>query len=733
MTPLSLTIAGVPISTDLPFTWSFRTGTQQGGGTVTVPMSVAGELYRNAGAGKTIVVRYWDSHNQNERTVTIRNVLLSSVFSVEADERGALLATFTLRDPRWEWAQRRLVGHFGLTRRTNDLQITEAGDELEVPGQQAEARGGFAAAGEPELNDDGQIVGFAQADVIGQSNPVPRTIYRPLTLDWNDENFENHTEEGKPWTALRGVQAILRGYWIKRADGTFEKTEGLLKPGMWGGLRGFDGRQPDNGYPLARQSHLGTPYPQVLQQWMLWARVSCTFWVDGRLYLHPIDLTARPTLPAAPPLIQGQRLVTRDYRTERPKRVRVGYRCERERMFGYSRTADGTTPVAPEKDVPPELLVNVIRIPQPQTLDLGDGEREYPVGTYLPIEPVLQAWGISVEWLERHWFLQWQTYYAYLRDETPPGSTETQQRTAAIGQAFRRLYQVSPYYVQQIVDLSNESVVIIDPVTGTRQPTPAWVDYVLTRNARYSPLDLGDAELLWNAVRYARDEETESELPLPDEDAEGGKPGPYRFEVVDPVLGILNLVPVNDMLGIIDQQHVGAVEPIEDGEELLAIPAGNGAHLAGARLSSDFGVAAVATILSLDPNSRDQLYWVEVSAAAAGARPGEADVQEIVVSDETARYAYDGTLVNEQLLAARSLAEARALYEAYNPVLIGGLSWGGWHEVYPFGTAAATTWTLQARALTTTLEMPQPPVPRSAEQHLSQQYRDYVLRLPKAQ
>lgn len=734
-----------PLDKVLGFTWAFRTGTTPGGGSFAVPIEQADDFRALAGPGHKLRVRWVEG--SATRAAQIEDLWISSNYTVET--RGdAVIARFPIFDFRRLWQHRRVVGYWGMTRRTNDLEIRQRGEELDVVGQNVDLRGGVADI-LPDIRD-GKIIGFRPADIVGRQTTFPRTVYRDLTLDWSNDDFSGPSTEPRPWTPLRAVMGLLLGSWFKRPDGSFGRRAPILTDGQWGGFHGFDGRDPDNGLPLARQAHINTPLPQVLDEWMRLARVNCTVWKDGKLYLHPMDLSVEPDLPDDE-LYRGGRLVTVDPATDRPAVVKAGYRRELEQAFSARIETD--TPAEQNKSVsvPPRgnvqnvedtapVLYNVIRLPELETIDLGDGNgpQEFPAGSYLPIEPVLKAWSVSSEWLASMWFQSIDVYYPLLYGvseegdsgdgEVPPGSQRTIQRVQAMKDAYRSLYMLPSSWVKHILELRSDSIVLLDRVTDTRQPTPVWMDYGIARNHKYGPYEVEDAEDLWHNELWEVDPNSPEDAPLPADDA---APSPFRVEVVDEEIGLVRIAPLNDNSGIIDSLYPGGVVPLDpDVGPVKVEPNFNGITLAQSRLAPEYKFCAYLTVTSLDPNSEDNLHWVEIPATDFGVPEGYVPVHEVVVMDETARFDVDGALVNEEALLVRSRAVAQSIYESLNPRLEGQLTYSGLEAIYPIGTAAATEWTLSNRVVTTRVHYPPPNLQFAAEEFMSPSYRDYVLRLP---
>lgn len=734
------------------FEYVAKPGAYAGGATLTFPLpgNEAAAKSRvasiNAMLAKPQTLDIVIDTNRGEQTLKIQRLYPHSPRFRQ--DRSNLLYTVDVSDLRWKWTGQPVTGHFNLVRRINDIQSAENGQTPQVPGQARIVDGEVVTptvqAGvaplSPEIDSEGRIVNFRPKDVLSKHATYPAVSYRRATLDWNDDSFSGPVSESqaKPWTALRLIQGILRGYWAYGSKGMVQ-VPGLLEAGEWGGFR--DDLE-DNDFVVSRLSYYMTPAQEVLSQLMRWAECRLVAWIDGKVYLHPTYSDTPPQVPDTATAEGTGVIFMSDNTADRPSAIRVGFRNELTKRFKYEESADsaaaGTgTSVAvgdrPEKapaTIEPKLL-NVIQLPRNEQLDLGEGPQEYQRGEYQPLDKVLEAWGITggTEYIRQRIYKFFEGAVAAEVYGQSTGSPlgvdeEIQRRIAAIKQAYRKLFRIDPRYLDIMMDLRAESVVQIDPISGRRGLAPMWVDYSLLRRNRVEQAKVKDETLRFQDVEYDKGEDGIAP-------AAGVSPSPFIPNVLDPQLGVFTYEAVSE-LGV-QEIYPWLVED-DDGRPFSLGRNVINANLTNASPAGDYVFATDLVVSECDPNSGKQMTTVEIPNEAIGAKPGAHPPYYVFDASETARYDVDGNLINEVLLKARAQSIARTIQGTFQDRPIGITSWAGLYEVYPSSTAKSVSWRLEPSGVVmTTLDMSEPPPKRDEDVVLKDpDLRRARQRLPEA-
>ncbi|MGB0971132.1 MAG: hypothetical protein ACPGVG_09250, partial [Mycobacterium sp.] len=748
-----ITLDGIPLSAErYAFEYRCKHGSGAGGGTFSFILSYNDAKRRqkvqqvNALLARPINLDIDLESSRGRETLSIKNVYAHSPRYARDGEAG-LVIHVDVSDLRWKWVGQPFAGHFNLIRRVNDLQVIEAGEQPDVPGQvrivDGEPIRPTVQAGTteiaPDINGDGRIVGFRAADVLSKHATFPSIAYRQISLDWNTADFSGTVSVPRRWTALRMIEARLRGYNAKTADG-FVRVPGLLAEGEWGG---YQDDLVDNEYPVSRLSLYANDVQSVLNQLMGYAECRMVAWVDGKLYLHPTYSATPPDLPDLSTDEMGGVLYMTDNRSDRPSSVRVCFQKELTREFVYREGRDagrGSVTVDSQGNdrsmqrgngYKIGTLANVIQLPTNEKLDLGDGEKEYQRGEWHPIDAVLSAWGISgTEYVRQSIYKFFEgkvaaEIYGQSAAVAPGVDEEIQRRIAAIKQCYRKTYKIDSAFLDYLLDIKAESVVLLDPASGRRALAPIWVDYSIQRRDRIEQATIEEAILRFAEIYYSKDEEngaspSSAEIP----------PAPFIVTVVDPALGIIRYDPVSE-IGV--QEIYPWVVEDDDGREFSIGRNVVNTNLTNASPASDYTMAVHLTTSEASPNSLGQMLVIDVPTSAVGAPAGAHPPYYMRDQSETARYDVDGNLVNEGLVKARAQSIARSVLGSFQDRLAGTASWAGLHPIYPKATARYTAWAMSATGkITTELNMTEP-LPKRDEDVLlkDKELLNRRLRLPE--
>lgn len=726
------------------FEYRCKHGVDPGGATITFPLTgnqqddraLIREVNALLGKPTTLEIEI-DQFPGGKQRLVIRNLY---PHDPKIQESGGTYAySVSVSDLRWKWTGFPVDGHFNLVRRLNDLQVTENGELPSVPGQARIVNGdpvtptvlAGVAPIEPEIDTEGRIVNFRPKDVLSKHATYPASAYRFSTLDWNNGDFTAAVSapaqgEGtsvavgqapagtRPWTALRMIQAILRGYSAFGTKGMV-RVPGALQASEWGGFR--DGLE-DNGFLVARESFQATNIQQVLPKLLRLAECRLVVWIDGKVYLHPTYSETPPELPDEARYEGGGVLYMSNNQADRPSSVFVRFENELTREFTYleigsgiaKRGLSGDGKKANNRSIEPKLT-NVIQLPTNETLDLGDGPREYQRGEWHPIEPVLRAWNMrGPDYIRSRIYKFFEgavaaEIYGQSAAVQPGVDEAVQRRIAAVKQAYRRTFRVDPDYLDVMLDLKAESAILLDRISGRRQLAPVWVDYSMQRRLRIEEATVKSAILRFADVVYEKAGDGAS--PADDE-----PPSPFLISVVDPALGIIRYDPIDEM-GV--QEIYPWIVEDDDGREFDVGRNINNSNLTNASPAGDYAFATHLTVKECDPNSAQQYTTIEIPNASIGAQPGLHPPYYVFDASETARYDINGNMVNEVMCKARAQSIARSIQGTFQDRLVGVAGWAGLHEIYPKANARFVSWRLDPDGMiSTTLDMSEPP-PRRDE------------------
>lgn len=715
--PHRILLGGIPLpSTRYGFSWRFQPGVDPFIGVFTVPGNREQEFRDIIGKKVSLEIDYQVSTPEGveSRSSTIENLYPLKMW-LDSDGLNEVFKIY-VADLRWKWAGLPMrIGYVNWLRRLNDADVVVDGNDLNVPGQVREVNGaevkpdvpgGWAPvdpviviAADGELEGKPVVANFRQANIKGKFNSVPVRGYSKYTLDWQDGS-------AKVWRALSLAKFILTGGKVQTSSGLLDAS-GILSAGEFGGILGNADDYAD--MPIPKRAYFGTPAKQALSEALKLARARLHVWVDGKVYIMPIDMKQAPILPAQPIMQESIRLTMHDNAVERPSSVISLFRREKETQFAV---------IAANQSAPDNIAENVIRIPSALTVDLGggDGPREYAAQTYLPLEPVLltsEYGGITTEQV-RQWKTKGLLNMWLLHMDIPSFAATDADRAkvSAIDDCFRRTFKLKDTFVERLVSMSAESVVIVDAQSGQRAPAPVWVDYAIRRGLRYDGATVARAELIWENITYDKAAGTAGDP------ASGALASPFRVNVIDDKIGVFEISPQKDQLGGIVELVISNVV-FEDGKQPKTRREFDGFNLSQGALSEEFGMATRLTTIELDPNTVDQFYALEIKAADVGESRAYCHPYFVSINDETARFDKDGNLVNEKMVKNRALAEAQLVYYSWQDRLHGKPMWAGLHEIRPVGYAAFVDWSLRSEGyFVTTLDMQEPPPGKSIEQQL---------------
>lgn len=719
MNPTTTTLGGQTLYADsYPLLWRLLPGVYPEKQSFTVPASRFADFNGLRGKPLTLSVRAERGQASSE-ALDFKNLWLLEIQHSRQDEVDVL--KLIVADSRWLWRGRTVNGFFNYIRRVNDDHIIENGDQVQVLGQSRSIDPNEAIE-VPELKSASADVApsvpiapgvgarsdftFQPRNIGAQFNAIPSYLYRPYTIN---------PVTGKAWTALELAIGILTGYEVDTSQGRV-KVPGILRAGE----SGIDVRDlKDNGYPVPRMAYAGSDCRGVLETLLRMARHRVFQDIDGKIKLFAADLSAPPKLPTGPALTTGPKLYQTDLKVERPSKLTLLFRLERETEYAVAE-ADSTIPADANR---PLVIENCTKLPVAQAgIDLGDGRgaRTFAAGCYVPNRVLFPLWNLTEDFVRKMYNRAFLNAYAarvigpdYDPDNIP---AYVEQRAAAVLEGYRRIYRVASDDIAKIINMEAESLVVLDPISGKRAPAPVWQDHALVINHKNLGSDSqARAELMWRNKGYAIRSGALSGSPADDE-----PPSPFRLTILDPELGVFQLDPIVDQEGWIQRVFVSKL----DANDGLGPPSGilrfSAGDLTNASLADNHHMACRVACQYLDPNTIRQFHAIEVKPADIGAQEGLHPGYEVMIESETARKDITGRIINEQLLKYLAVAEAKVLYQSWQDRMAGSALWYGVRDVKPQGNCVSVTWALVDGEWTTMVDFTDPLVPRTAEQTLAE-------------
>lgn len=697
---IKLTLDGVPLPVNVfAWSWEFRPGVEPGMTTLKADIASINALRGLRGRVVTLQIEFDQMVGVNQKTRKTAAIRGLTVLRVEPGQDGMYrICRVLLADSRWLWrGQPCPLGFVNWVRRLNDQDLIRNGDDIRVPGQVREVDGtlirpeppGGVAPVDPVASINGDVLYFRDANIKAEYNAVPRFAFNPLTL------FYGRSDNGEPFRALDMALFILNGGKVKLADNAgFAEVKGLMQPGEWAGFEN-DTPTPESTMPVPRASYFGQSATDVLNRALSMARCKLIPSAAGTYTIGPIDLKTVPALPTVPQTIDSWSLGMTDFGVERPKSVIALLRRELTREFGV---------YAESESAPVNFAENVMRTPVKVTVDVGEGPKEYPVGTILPIDKVIatEAFGsISTVELRKWKFKGILRCYLSHRGIQPEEATDLDHaKAAAMESSYLKLWQANRKWMERVVSMSDQSVVVLESITGRRAAVPVWSQYAMIRAARVLAragyTGPGASEDLWRNVDYDRDTASS-----PADDAE---PGPFRINIVDAESGLFECDPTLDQEGNISRIFTGNIAEPDGQKKLKVTRSFDGGSLPQAELAEEYRMAAHLTTVEMDPNTIGQFLALEVRAedVAEGQIVAKGPTVFVPIQDETARYDHEGNLVNERMVKARAFAEAQLVYQTWQDKLEGQPRWQGLHEIKPLGPIRSVRWEMVDGVFSTT-------------------------------
>ena len=549
------TLAGVPLLGDMPVSWSVTSGASPHQGIFRVSALSLPQLV-DAMAGEVALEIVRDASAPVLRFEKLS--ILSILSGGEPWSRNVLVA-----DRRWRWSKNHVRRSYNVRRRMGNKRL---------------------------IRHD-QLDNVATVDTVS---------YAPYSLN-----------EGKPWTAseiLADVMAELVG----RQDLPWAH-------------RGAAWRPKDTTIPTIRTAVpiedlvLNEDGASALNRVMQHIPgMTCTVEPSGQItFYDTLDSRQEEAVAGSGPRIFGGGYPVVSYSPAmRPRKINVLLRREIEVRFDRSEGADqiaagGVTP----------FLENVLAIPDPTLVVEG---RTLLQGTWITIDQALAAWAllplppgapgpITLTMLREGWNPGWcgllSTYGA-----VEPGMAADLFWPARIGALltnFRQTWRIPREWMDRIVEMRANRVALLDPTTGTRAPTQAWMGYAMMPTARAIAVNPSLSPVAINVEGYS----TRLDRSLV---------APVGVSIVDEELGIVGVDFKSDLGGYTSVFFPSTVEnvPIPGPANIKRHPRfwdeAPGGHIDGApKLRDRHGVALILTCVPAAPNDQRQFERIVVEPAQA--------------------------------------------------------------------------------------------------------------------
>lgn len=576
------TIGGFPCLGSSAVTWVLRAGTKPYVGDFDMHPKDAAELFSRSSRGTPVELVLSDG-------VTTRRVQNLWVLQLVPGESEHIVRV-RLADRRWMWSHALVVGFYNIPRHVGQKRITATNERVLQP-------------------------------------VVPRLQYAAWSLTVGKDG------NSAPWDARTMLQDVIR------------KAESVSLGGPApvrfedGGVRDIpvqDLRVTENGDAAVARA-LGYLSPADV-------------YVDDA---GAVVVYNRATGREAQVLNQlGAEIVARghaeivDSRLLRPRTIEVYFVREIELRFDFAE-AGGQTQVAGEE---PRSLDNVAPVPD-FTLEIGD--KKHPTGEYLTFDELFAAWGnlpqphkpgtgppLSHSLLQKAMvpFMDLKAVIGLVGTFDP--NADWSGRLSACDQHYRQTFRINQAWMARIRSIRPYRVATVDPTTGSRGPATAWADHckLSTTRAMFKNIAHG----LEYAVNVDGLESAGAEL------GDDKHPAPAHVSIPDPDQGIIHLAYEGDPL-----RHYEMILP----SKLSGAPCGNlrdrgrpltfdsitNGNMTQVKLSANFVMAVIVTVVPAAPSGLDQFHKITVSPdmvaslVAQPIGPCLGPVMQIFVGIETAR------------------------------------------------------------------------------------------------
>lgn len=285
-------------------------------------------------------------------------------------------------------------------------------------------------------------------------------------------------EAGDPYTAKELVHLFLRAILIE-----LDEEDALDEQAMEDA--------PDNGDIPDQLEFIGASPAEGLSHLLTRAELQVAVDQDGMVRVY--DPYLEPEFPS----LSSLRLKAGFYRKPdisrvRPAQIEAAAQVWRDRRIVFRATGvhqtEALDDLGPDSD-PSQFLncQNVLKLPYDDTIN----GKQVKAGTIVNFVDAINAWGVSLTDVRELWFFGGEGLkYKYARRISSLGKAYNDptwlKRIQAILDSYLQLFQINPVYLDMVRDWDATTVSIIDPISRTPQPSPAFM--LWTEMAPSTPL-----------------------------------------------------------------------------------------------------------------------------------------------------------------------------------------------------------------------------------------------------
>lgn len=441
---------------------------------------------------------------------------------------------------------------------------------------------------------------------VGVKRPVsPTAELQPVLPDVQYAKYSlKDPESGKKWAAVDALESVLRD--VIKADP--EKDETYVLPKL-GGLDVENLEIDDAGdAALAR----------ILSYFPGWTVYVAS---DGSIQFYSRGDATDETAVARmrPPIVGMGNAGPVQRRPVRPKEVHVLFTPEVEVRFDYTESASTQTTKTEKQKEDQRLLDNVLSVPD---FTLFVGNNQVTQGTWITLDDALASWPVNFLRSKRitkgdllRAFVPFKDLWGGFVLGGQKGDNarfDWAARVGALQTHWRRSFRLPQRWMDRTLSIRAYRVATVDPVTGSRAPATAYMDYIMVPGQR-AFFGMGQTDRA-NAV---------AAINVPGYQATIGptsKPSPVEVSVIDHDQGILRLEILSDPARMFTQFIPGTISDtlIPTGDIAIAGRQGQTVAWNGApggnwvSLDASWKMSVILTLIPAGPNSQDQLYRVVV-------------------------------------------------------------------------------------------------------------------------
>lgn len=425
---------------------------------------------------------------------------------------------------------------------------------------------------------------------------------------------------------------------------------------------------PDNGVPVDAQTFQGATVEQSIRYLLDRANLEITIDDDGMCRMF--DPWAE--LPELAGVIKGGALRIPSNARSRAQAVRWCAPQLKERRF----TVQTSGSVAVSDEAEPELF-NVARLSRPITLDATQaaafdlsGERTIAAGTWVPIGQILTYFGMPESELRQFFAFPEFLKARYAKQGALSASSQIYNPTRLsllndLLSNYRTTWRISPRFMDQQMSVQPYLVDVMDPTDRAAVPSPVYTYWFESQaDVSWEAGLIGTAEQFLNDSSWA-------------ESASNPTPAPFSVQMLDPELGVFQIVPNTPQTPDVVARFPGNVLHSPATTAAQAAIASLGGNIGGflTELSSTFRLEVVLSCEAGYPNDRSSLYQYTVTTSEFGIEyTGRVSFMDAYYSGEPARINEAGTLVNEKLLQGILRSETLSMMGAQRDRPVGILT-----------------------------------------------------------